>query len=184
MTERKSRIERLQHYWEARNPIEKAAYVVGAVVGLFLLTLIFALIIGLGFGETDSIADSIAIVRDLFLILLALQAMLMSIALIVVMLQLATLINLIQNELQPIVKNMQDAAQTMKGTTEFLSEQLATPVIEGRAMFAGLGAFFREVRGIRKSTQKKTSSKDAHTTGSTKDTTPDKTDAKDAESTD
>jgi hypothetical protein len=135
------------------SPLEKTAYIIGGIVGLFLLSLMLALFIGIVFGKTDSVAEIIAIVRDLVLILLAVQAMLMGIALIILVLQLAAVVNLLQNEIDPVMKNLQDTSQTVKGTSQFLSENLSAPVIESKAWVAALRTLLHEIAGIRSAVQ-------------------------------
>jgi uncharacterized protein YoxC len=144
---------RLKAAFGKASPLEKTAYVIGGVVGLFLLSLILALFIGIVFGETDSIAEIVAIVRDLVLILLAVQAMLLGIALIVLVLQLAAVVNLLQNEIDPVIRNLQDTSQTVKGTSQFLSENLTAPVIESKAWVAALRTLLQEIAGIRQAVQ-------------------------------
>lgn len=121
----------------------KTVLILGGVTALFVIALITALLVGIIFGNSEDVAGIVAIVRDLFIILLALQGMVMCLAVMVLILQLAALINLLQNEFNPIVKNLQETASTLKGTTEFLSENLVTPVIESKAWLAGISAFVK-----------------------------------------
>jgi len=125
----------------------------GGVVGVFVLALVLALAIGLGFGETSGVANVILIIRDLFIILLAVQGMLIGVALIILILQIAALVNLVQNEIKPITKNLQETADTVKGTSAFITENLVTPIIESHAMVSGIATFMREAANIRKAMQ-------------------------------
>lgn len=139
----------IKRFQEA-NPIWKTIYVIGALVGVFVIVLLLSLIIGIVTGDSEDVAGIVAIVRDLFIILLAMQGMIISIALIVLILQIATLTNLLQNEISPIVKNLQDVATTLRGTSEFLSENVTTPVIQTSSFFTGVSAFMKEIVGVRK----------------------------------
>ncbi|NJL94673.1 MAG: hypothetical protein HC915_13595 [Anaerolineae bacterium] len=134
-------------------PLEQIAIVLGGILVFFVVALLLSVIIGVVTGGSEDVAAVVAIVRDMFIILLAMQAMLITLALIVMILQLASLINLLQNEITPIAKNLQDTSQTLRGTTNFLSENLTLPIIEGRAWAAGFANFVRELRGIRRATQ-------------------------------
>ena len=131
----------------------------GGVVAVFLIALIAAIIVAVFAGSQD-VASVVAIVRDLFIILLALQGMLIAIAIIVLILQVAALINLLQNEISPIMKSLQETASTVKGTSEFLSENVTTPIIESTAWIAGARTFFREIRRFRRTDDKNASETD------------------------
>jgi hypothetical protein len=86
------------------------------------------------------------VVRDIFIIFLAFESLIIGLALIILVIQLATLINLIQNELRPIILNTQDTVNNLKGTTQFLSEQLVTPVIKLNSYLAGFKKVFDLLR--------------------------------------
>lgn len=77
-------------------------------------------------------------VRDIFIILMALISLVIGVALIVLIIQIAALINLLQNEIKPILKSTNDTVNTLKGTSTFLSDNLASPVIKINSSIAGL----------------------------------------------
>jgi membrane-associated HD superfamily phosphohydrolase len=87
-------------------------------------------------------AEATAKVRDIFIIFMALESLLIGAALVVLMIQLANLINLLQNEVKPILKSTSETVNTLRGTTEFLSENLVEPVIKLNSYMAGLKKFF------------------------------------------
>jgi hypothetical protein len=89
-------------------------------------------------------------VRDIFIIFMALESLLIGAALVVLIIQLASLINLLQNEVKPILKSTSDTVNTLRGTTEFLSENLVEPVIKLNSYLAGLKKFFDLFGIIRK----------------------------------
>jgi len=82
--------------------------------------------------------DTTSQVRDMFIILMALLSLVIGVALIILIIQLAALINLLQNEIKPILKSTSDTVNTLKGTTAFLSDNLASPVIKMNSSVAGL----------------------------------------------
>jgi hypothetical protein len=86
--------------------------------------------------------------RDIFIIFMALMSLLVGAALVVVMIQLASLINLLQNEVKPILKSTNETVNTLRGTTEFLSENVVEPVIKLNSYLAGLRRLF-ELFGIK-----------------------------------
>ena len=76
-------------------------------------------------------------VRDIFIILLATEAFVIGLALIILVIQIAALINFIQNEIRPIVVDTQETINHLKGTSEFLSKRFVSPVIKINSYFAG-----------------------------------------------
>jgi hypothetical protein len=77
-------------------------------------------------------------IRDIFIILLALQMFVIGVALIVLIIQLATLTNLLQNEVRPILHSTTDTVNTLKGTVKFLSDNVTEPVIKLNSSIASL----------------------------------------------
>ena len=107
-----------------------AGGITGAVILVALL--VWAIL------ELSSHPAAASNVRDIFIIFLALESLLIGAALVVLVIQLASLINLLQNEVKPILKSTSDTVNTLRGTTEFLSENLVEPVIKMNSYLAGL----------------------------------------------
>jgi hypothetical protein len=83
------------------------------------------------------------------IIVVALESLLIGVALIVLVVQLASLINLIENEVRPILKATNETVNTLRGTAEFLGENVVEPVIKLNGYLAGLYRMF-EMMGIKK----------------------------------
>lgn len=77
-------------------------------------------------------------IRDVFIIFMALEAIVIGAALVILIVQLATLINLVQNEVKPILQSTSETVNTLKGTTDFLSQNLVDPVIKLNGTLAGI----------------------------------------------
>jgi hypothetical protein len=105
-----------------------AGVVVLAVVVLIVMAVIFLL-------KPATPTDRI---RDIFLIFMALESLLIGVALIVLIVQIASLINLMQNEIRPILKATNETVNTLRGTAEFLGENVVEPVIKLNGYLAGL----------------------------------------------
>jgi hypothetical protein len=86
--------------------------------------------------------------RDIFIIFLAVESLIVGVAVVVLLLQVASLINLIQNEVKPILYSTSETVNTLRGTTEFLSETVVEPVIKLNSSIAGLRRFF-ELFGLK-----------------------------------
>jgi hypothetical protein len=84
--------------------------------------------------------------RDVFIILVAFEFMIIGVALVVLIIQLARLVNLLNNEVRPILDSASEAANTMRGTARFLSDKLVEPVVKANA---GAAAFRRALEMFR-----------------------------------
>jgi hypothetical protein len=87
-------------------------------------------------------------IRDVFIIVVALESFVIGVALIVLVVQLASLINLLQNEIRPILKATTETVNTLRGTAEFLGENVVEPVIKLNGYLAGLKRML-ELMGIK-----------------------------------
>src|SRR4030067_1355088 len=95
---------------------------IGAVI--ILAALIFAIVVLMQPGTpTDRI-------RDVFIIVVALESLVIGVALIVLIVQVASLINLLQNEVRPILNATSETVNTLRGTVEFLGEEVIEPVMK------------------------------------------------------
>lgn len=127
---------------------------IGGSIGLCLLLFVVAIIVGVASGRWENVASVIAIVRDLMIILLVLEGILIGVALIFMIVQLSLLLNVLQNEIKPILENAQQTASTMKGTASFVSKQVTSPIIRVKSTIAGTRAFLRGFRDLRSMTTK------------------------------
>jgi hypothetical protein len=69
---------------------------------------------------------------------MALEFLVVGVALIILMVQLATLINLLNNEIRPILTATNETANTLRGTAVFLSDNLVQPVLKFNEYLAAL----------------------------------------------
>lgn len=83
-------------------------------------------------------ADGTGKIRDIFIIFMAVEFLIIGIALVILIIQLASLINLLNNEVRPILKSTTETVNTLKGTTQFLSDNMVEPVIKLNEYLAGL----------------------------------------------
>ena len=117
---------------------------------IFLVLLVAGLITALYFLlRPETPADQVGRIRDVFIIVVALESFLIGIALIVLVIQLASLINLLQNEVKPILQATTDTVNNLRGTAEFLGENVVEPVIKLNGYLAGLYRML-ELMGVKK----------------------------------
>jgi hypothetical protein len=96
--------------------------IIGGVVILALLILGLYLLLQ---PTTDT-----ARVRDIFIIFMALESLLLGLVLIILIVQIARLTNLLQNEVKPILESTNETVNTLRGTTTFMSDNLVQPVLK------------------------------------------------------
>jgi hypothetical protein len=89
-------------------------------------------------------------VRDIFIIFLALESLVIGVVLVILVIQVSTLVNLVQNEIKPILESTTETVNTLKGTTQFLSQNLVDPVIKVNSYTAGIKRFLNLVNILRK----------------------------------
>jgi hypothetical protein len=108
--------------------------IIGCVILLLLLiTGIVLSIISLS-GMPESQTGKI---RDIFIIFMAVEFLIIGVALVVMIIQLAALINLLQNEVKPILNSTNETVSNLKGTAKFLSDNMVEPVIKLNEYLAG-----------------------------------------------
>lgn len=106
-----------------------------AIVGGILL---FVALFGLAVYSLLQPSTPTERIRDIFIIILALESLVIGAALIILLIQLAVLINLLQNEVRPILQATQETVNNLRGTAEFLGENVVEPVIKLNSYLAGL----------------------------------------------
>lgn len=117
------------------------AVIAGVVILLILLVLAIVYLLQPG-TPTDRI-------RDVFIIIVAFETLLIGVALIILIVQLASLINLLQNEVRPILNATSETVNNLRGTAEFLGENMVEPVIKLNGYLAGMSRVI-ELMGIKK----------------------------------
>jgi hypothetical protein len=77
-------------------------------------------------------------IRDVVIVFMAAEALLIGLALVLLIAQLARLTALLQNEIRPILMSTQETLDTVRGTTTFLSNNLVDPVIKANSSLAAV----------------------------------------------
>jgi len=116
-----------------KKPADKNS--VWIIVGVALVILAVTAGIVVLAGQSSEVTTK---VRDIFIILLALEMFAIGTALIILIVQVAALTNLLQNEVKPILNSTTDTVNTLKGTVKFLSNNVSEPVIKLNQSLASL----------------------------------------------
>lgn len=106
--------------------------IVAVVIVLLLAGLVTAIV------ALSQNADAAAKWRDILIIVMALESLFIGAALIILIIQIASLTNLLKNEVRPILDAASETVNTLRGTTEFLGENVVEPVIKLNGYLAGL----------------------------------------------
>ncbi len=119
----------------------------GIYIGLVCVVLLVIIILSIYWLLNHE--QQTSVIRDIFIIFMALETLLLGIALIILIVQLARLINLLQNEIKPILNSTNETVNTLKGTTAFLSNNFVEPVMKLNELLAGFQKLI-EIVGLSK----------------------------------
>lgn len=134
-----------------QNVKENKGLIIGISIGVVVIVgalIAFAIFLLAGDGKTTEK------IRDVFIIFMALESMVIGLVLIILVIQLAQLTNLLQNEVKPILDSTNETVSTLRGTTKFLSDNLAEPVIKLNEYLAGLQTITKYLLPTRKRNKK------------------------------
>ncbi len=135
---------------EKNSQSQKTTLIIIAVITILFL-------IGMTIGVIYLAKSNVQVtsqIRDIFIIILVLESFLIGAALIILIIQLALLSNLLQNEIRPILSSTKETIRTVKGTSQFISEKAVRPIVTIGGLLAGGRKLFEIVGFIRKGNQK------------------------------
>ncbi len=108
--------------------------VAGVVIALLLAAGFIAVLVYLAYNY----ADTILVVRDIFIIALGLMSCLSGIVLILLLIAVIRLVNMLEFELKPILMKTNETLGTIRGTTTFVSENVVRPMTTASSYLAGV----------------------------------------------
>ena len=128
----------------------------GVAAGLLLIGLIVLLVFlslnafqAAEAGEPPTPASVVvSLLRDSAIIFVAFETILIGILLVILMLQMQSLIVLLRDEIRPMLEAANETLATVRGTTQFVSHNVVSPVMKWSGYFAGLRRIVREVTGL------------------------------------
>ena len=127
------------------------------VCGLFLIGLIVLLVFlsisayqaaVAGVGPTPG-EIVVGLLRDTGIIFVAFETMLIGMLMMILIVQVNSLIVLLRDEIRPMLEAVNETAATVRGTTQFVSHNVVTPVMKLSSYLAGLRGVLREIAGLR-----------------------------------
>ena len=131
----------------AQRQAERQQRTVVITAVIFLVLLIAAIVVAvIALLKPATPTDKI---RDIFIIFMALESLLIGAALVILIVQFASLINLLQNEVRPILKSTNETVNHLRGTAEFLGENMVEPIVKLNGYLAGMQRML-ELLGVKK----------------------------------
>jgi len=91
----------------------------------------------------------VATVRDVAIILLAVESLIIGILLSVLLWQLRNLSRMLEEEVKPLLDSANETVGTVRGTSTFLSETVVSPVVRIISTVTGLRRGLGVLSGIR-----------------------------------
>jgi hypothetical protein len=134
---------------KAALPSEQDQKMKRVMIGVIIGIVILLILLGLAIFFLLQPATPTDKIRDVFIIIVALESLIIGVAIIVLIVQLASLINLLQNEVRPILTATNETVNNLRGTAEFLGENVVEPVIKLNGYLAGMNRVI-ELMGIKK----------------------------------
>lgn len=86
---------------------------------------------------------SIATLRDLAILLLALETIVVNIIMILLILELRTLSKMLRENVYPILQSADETVRTVRGTSVFVSDNVVRPVVRLSSFTAGVAEALR-----------------------------------------
>jgi hypothetical protein len=128
------------------------------LIGAVSLVVFIAIIVGLYLlGGSDQ--SALERLRDITIVLIGLISLIMVILMLVVVAVLVWLVMTIKDKVVPLLETLVETAQRVKGTTDFLTEEVASPVINAYGNVARARAMVKTVTGRDRSSERGTISK-------------------------
>lgn len=134
------------------------------IIGIALIGVVVVAIVVLSIYGMATHPVLTSVLRDISIIVLALVTLIIGLFLIILIFQLQSLIVLLRDEIRPILNSANKTANTVRGTTTFVSDAVVTPLIHVASLASGVTQTFR--------TLARTGHKAERRTGTKPDSTP------------
>ena len=106
-------------------PLVSRWAVIGGVVGVLVVTglIIWGMVV-----LANNFSGQIEAIRDILIIVLALESCVFGVALILLLVMVIRLVNMLEFEIKPILEKTNETIGMVRGTTTFVSENVVKPV--------------------------------------------------------
>lgn len=120
-----------------------------ALVLILLIVLLLVLAMTAALTAAETWAPFLQIFRDVFLLILLLESVLLIAAICILLLQTAAFFIMLRAEVKPILDNARETTRLSKATAQFVNSNAIDPLIQIKSFLAGLLAFLRELIRLR-----------------------------------
>ena len=90
----------------------------------------------------------VSLLRDVAIVFVAFETLIIGVLLIVLMVQVQSLVVLLRDEIRPMLEAANETLATVRGTTQFVSHNVVTPVMKWSGYLAGLRRIFEQIGGL------------------------------------
>ena len=122
---------------------------IAALLGILFILILNGAALIVALTDAETWAPLIRIFRDVFLLILILESVLVVAALAILMLQAAGFLIMLKTEVKPILDNARETTRLSKATAQFINSNAVDPLIQIKSFLSGLLAFLRELIRIR-----------------------------------
>lgn len=119
---------------EQQELIPRLYVAIGIIVALVLAVLFILVVVWLA----RSYPDTIEALRDMMIIALALVSCIFGITLMLLFVMVVRLLNMLEFEIKPILEKTNETLGTVRGTTNFMSQNVVQPVTKATSYVAGV----------------------------------------------
>ena len=120
-----------------------------SIIGILLIVLLMVAALAAALTAAETWAPFVQIFRDVFLLLLLLESVLVIAAVAILLLQAAGFLIMLRSEIKPILDNARETTRLSKATAQFVNSNAVDPLIQIKSFLAGLLAFLRELIRLR-----------------------------------
>jgi hypothetical protein len=129
------------------------------IFGIALIGIVLVVIVGLSFYGMATHPILTSVLRDISIIILALVTLIIGLFLIILIFQLQSLIALLRDEIKPILDSANQTANTVRGTTTFVSDAVVTPMIHVASLASGVAQMLRTLARTGHKAERRTGTK-------------------------
>ena len=128
---------------EQEELIPRSYIIIGVIVAIIMAVLMVLGIVWL--ASTKGAA--MEALRDIMIIVLALESCVFGIVLMLLLLMMIRLVNMLEFEIKPILEKTNETLGTVRGTTTFVSDHVVTPVTKATSYVTGFRSGIRTLFG-------------------------------------
>lgn len=108
------------------------------IVGAFVFAVFWGGFLWLIVWLASNQAAEVEAVRDVMIIILAMQSCVFGIAALVLLVIVIRLVNMLEFEIRPILEKTNETLGTVQGTTTFVGDNVVKPTIRAKSHLAGI----------------------------------------------